>query len=127
MFRAGARPESDCPMWCRQCRGAIAMAEAGLECSNADIALSVTGVAGPDRDEVGSQSAWYISPALAVAKARHSSERNLASKADPASGIWPQPRLSPSLPKPAEKATGSPGIRVVGFLQPWRKAACRTA
>ncbi len=29
------------------------MAEAGLECSNADIALSVTRVASPDRDEDG--------------------------------------------------------------------------
>ena len=85
------------------------MAEAGLECSNADIALSVTRVAGPDRDEDGKPVRLVYLACAPVAKARHSSKRNLASKADPASGIWPQPRPSPSLPKTAEKATGSPG------------------
>jgi nicotinamide-nucleotide amidase len=32
---------------------ATVMAEAALQCSNADIAISVTGVAGPDKDEDG--------------------------------------------------------------------------
>jgi nicotinamide-nucleotide amidase len=33
--------------------GSTAMAEPALQCSNADIAISVTGVAGPDKDEDG--------------------------------------------------------------------------
>lgn len=32
---------------------AIAMAESALKCSHADVAVAVTGVAGPDRDEKG--------------------------------------------------------------------------